>query len=82
LISLKKKKLFAFAGISSIVEDKGKEIKTCSIITIPANSFMKKIHDRMPQIIEESQYDDWLNSENEDKDKLLKILKPISSSKL
>lgn len=78
-ITLKNRKLFAFAGLFSIVEDKGKEIKSCSIITAPANSFMSKIHNRMPQILDEKYYDAWLNPELQDKDKILDMLKPIDS---
>lgn len=81
-ITLKKRKMFGFAGIYSVIEDKGKEIKSCSIITTDSNSFMAKIHDRMPQILDENQYDEWINPENQDRDKLLEMLKPIESDKM
>jgi putative SOS response-associated peptidase YedK len=81
-ITLKGRKIFAFAGIYSIVEDKGKQIKSCSIITMPSNSFMSKIHNRMPQIIEKKKYDEWINPEIQDKEEILKLLAPISSSKM
>jgi putative SOS response-associated peptidase YedK len=81
-ITLKNKMMFAFAGMYSIVEDNGKEIKTCSIITTPSNGFMSKIHNRMPQILDSKQYDAWLNPKLQDKDKLLDMLKPIDSRRM
>jgi len=81
-ITLKNQKMFAFAGIYSVIEDKGKEIKSCSIITTPPNSFMKKIHNRMPHILHKEQYSDWINPELQDKDKILELLKPIKSEKM
>jgi len=81
-ITLKKRKIFAFAGISTVFEDKGKMIKTCSIITTPPNSLIKKIHDRMPQILSKNQYDDWINPKLQDKENILKMLKPVSAKEM
>ncbi len=81
-ITLKNKKAFAFAGIYSEVEEKGKKWRSCSIITTPPNTFMAKIHERMPQIIPEELYDAWMNPSLTDFDKVMDMLKPIKSSSM
>lgn len=53
-IALPDKKLFAFAGLC--------EADTCAIITRPAyNQEILAVHERMPVIIEEEQYAQWLD---------------------
>lgn len=52
-ISLPDDQLFAFAGLYNAAGE-------CTIITAPANSFLAKIHDRMPVILHPSDYDRWL----------------------
>jgi putative SOS response-associated peptidase YedK len=39
------------------------EQRSFSIMTTVANSFMEKIHDRMPVILDPKQFDDWLDPE-------------------
>jgi putative SOS response-associated peptidase YedK len=81
-ISLKGQKIFAFAGLWEEWNDKesGEKIKTCTIITCEPNNFMKKIHRRMPVILNSEDYEEWLNSDNKDLDILSLLLKPIDSS--
>lgn len=45
-------RLFAFAGIW--------HNDSCAIITLPANQWLKKIHDRMPAIVAKDHYQRWL----------------------
>lgn len=55
--------LFSLAGIWNIWHNNNQNIWTCSILTIPANSLMEKIHNtkqRMPFILDISQESDWL----------------------
>ena len=47
---------FALAGIFN-----GGHEPTASVITCAPNSLMKPIHNRMPVILEEADYDDWLD---------------------
>ncbi|WP_421773734.1 SOS response-associated peptidase [Gracilimonas sp.] len=66
-----------FAGIYSELapEDKGAE-RSYSIITTEPNKVMEDIHDRMPVILHPSEFDDWLNPENDDPNYLKDFLKP------
>lgn len=64
-IQVKDKKIIAFAGLWdewTNPENKEEVIKTCTIITCPANKFMKKLHDRMPVILKPEDYDKWLTN--------------------
>ena len=45
------------------------------------NNFIKKYHNRMPVILEEKDYDEWLDPES-DLDLLHNLLRPIDSNKL
>ncbi len=67
LISLKHTKLFAMAGIwESSSASQGQSVNSFSIITMPANPLMARIHNskqRMPLILDDMQYDDWLSGD-------------------
>ena len=57
---------FAFAGICDYWEDeKGKELKSFSIITTDANDLISRIHDRMPVILSPKDEKEWLDPELE-----------------
>jgi putative SOS response-associated peptidase YedK len=80
---LKDRKLFGFAGIYNDLEDsKGIKTYTCAIITTKPNEKVKKIHQRMPVILEEKDEEMWLNPDNKDFNELFKLLKPYSASKM
>lgn len=77
LIHLKDFSLFAFAGIYDLWEDeRGNLIRTFTIITTSANSFMKDIHDRMPVILKREEEEIWINKKEKNIRKLLDLLKP------
>lgn len=75
--TLKDNSIFSFAGIWDWWEER--EIYTFSIITTNANSLLDSIHDRMPVILDEWTEQEWLTSNEENPEKLLKILKPYPS---
>ncbi len=61
-IGLRDGGLFAMAGLwSSPHAADGAEHITCAIITVPANSFMRPIHDRMPAILQPEAILPWLD---------------------
>ncbi|MDZ7717850.1 MAG: SOS response-associated peptidase [Balneolaceae bacterium] len=72
-----KEKFMGFAGIFSDLapEDKASN-KSYSIITTKPNKVMEDIHDRMPVILHPSEFDDWLNPDNQDPDYLTDFLRP------
>lgn len=54
--------LFVFAGLWEWWQSAdGSEIESCTILTTRPNSFMATIHNRMPVILRENQFTDWLN---------------------
>ena len=59
-ISLKNRKLFAFAGLWDKWERDGKQLFTCTILTREADNFMNTIHDRMPVILPKDQEETWI----------------------
>jgi putative SOS response-associated peptidase YedK len=59
--------IFAFAGLwERWTTGGGEEIRSCTIITTRANSLVGRIHDRMPVILEQEVYEEWLDPENKD----------------
>lgn len=54
-------KMFALAGLIFPSEDQQGQVVDCvSIITVPASKQMSQYHDRMPLVIPEHLYGDWL----------------------
>ncbi|MDY0407530.1 SOS response-associated peptidase [Paracerasibacillus soli] len=59
-IQVKKRKLFAFAGLwDKWVQDE-RELFTCTILTKDSNEYMQNIHHRMPIILPKNQEDEWI----------------------
>lgn len=81
-IQKKDEKIFALAGLWDEWTDPTdkKTIRSCTIITCKPNNKIKKLHDRMPVILEEKEYKDWLNSTNTNN--LQQILRPIEDNKI
>ncbi len=52
------------------------EQRSFSIMTTAANSFMEKIHDRMPVILDPKQFDEWLDPEVHEQETISATLKP------
>lgn len=79
-IHLEDRKPFAFAGLwESWTGADGSVLETCSILTTEANEKLAELHHRMPVILPEASYWDWLDpSENRAK-ALQPFLKPYPS---
>jgi putative SOS response-associated peptidase YedK len=58
------------------------ELHSCTIITTEANETMAPLHDRMPVLLPESAWDEWLDPANDDLDTLGKLLVPARPSLL
>ncbi|MDG5787495.1 SOS response-associated peptidase [Evansella sp. AB-P1] len=66
-IQLKSKEPVAFAGLwDRWSSGDGGEVISCTILTTSPNTLMGDLHERMPVIIDRSQYDNWLNRDMED----------------
>jgi putative SOS response-associated peptidase YedK len=77
----------AFAGVWEIWHDKTRgddapRIRTCSIITTRANALVAPVHDRMPVVLPESAWAEWLDRENHDVATLHRLLMPAPADEL
>ena len=71
---------FAFAGIWESWRGppgaSGASLESCTIITTGANELAAEVHDRMPVILGENEYDRWLDPTNQRADGLRFLLEP------
>src|ERR1700756_3257377 len=68
--------LFAFAGLWERWRDPtGQWVKSCSILTTTPNAVTSAVHDRMPVILEQVNYDLWLDPGMKNVDALSEMLK-------
>lgn len=82
-LRLKDQKPFAFAGLWDNWHSKdGSEIRTCTIITTEPNMLVKDIHNRMPVILPQNVYQDWLQEGENDQTLLKSFLKPYPAEEM
>lgn len=73
----------ALAGIwDSWQTTDGDLLESCAVVTTEANSFMSAIHDRMPVILEKSDWKTWLDPAVTDLEMLTQLLTPCTSELL
>ena len=79
-IGLKDEPLFALAGLWEWWKDPATErgIETYTIVTTRANDLIAQIHNRMPVVIAERDYDRWLDAEDPARD----LLEPLPDDAL
>lgn len=83
LIKLKNEKMFGFAGLLLTYHDENKKEQTgFVIITTTPNKTMEKIHNRMPVILRKEDEDTWLNPDETDPDRLMKLLNPYPDEEM
>ena len=51
-------------------------VPSAAVITTEANRMMSSIHDRMPVLLPREAWDDWLDSELDDREYLQSLLEP------
>ena len=77
LISASDGKPFAFAGLWEHWKNPdGEVLESCTILTTDSNELVQALHDRMPVILDEKDYDLWLDPDVKDP----KILEPLLQS--
>ena len=58
---------FAFAGLWEHWEDKdGMVIESCTLLTTEPNVLLKPVHNRMPVILDQTDYEQWLDPDIQD----------------
>ena len=77
-IRLKSQKPFALAGLWEIWQVDGMEepLRSCTIITCPPNAVLADIHHRMPVILPQDAYGEWLTPDERSRDELQSLLVP------
>ena len=78
---LKDGRTFGFAGIWDRWRHGETTINSCAIITTTANELLEPIHDRMPVILREEAYKQWLDPEI-NPGELKKLLEPYSTEEM
>jgi putative SOS response-associated peptidase YedK len=82
-IWLKNEPILSMAGIwETWRAGTPEERHSFSILTTEANSFMKKLHHRMPVILALKDEEAWLDPEMQDEVDIAKLLKPYDSKKM
>jgi putative SOS response-associated peptidase YedK len=82
-IDLKDSSIMSLAGIwTSWRAGTPEEQRSFSIMTTSADSFMEKIHDRMPVIFDPTKLDEWLNPEFQEPEAIGAMLKPCPAELL
>jgi len=71
--------LIAFAGLYERWQDpQGGEIDTVTILTCAANRTIAALHDRMPVVLEQEHYDDWLDAKRVSAEEALAMIAPAA----
>lgn len=82
-IHMKDRKPFALAGLwDEWHSPDGNAIRTCTIITTTPNALMADLHNRMPVILDKSQFADWLNPMPQTAENLLHLIQPFPDGKM
>lgn len=68
--------LFAFAGLTERWNGPDGPVYSCAIITTGSNELMRRIHDRMPVILDPADHAAWLDPGNHATGKLQELLNP------
>ncbi len=72
-----------FAGLyETYCDATGGEIDTALIITTAANALLRKVHDRMPAIVEPKNFAAWLDVDGVDAAKAVALMAPAPDSEL
>jgi putative SOS response-associated peptidase YedK len=71
--------LFAFAGLWERWRDPADVMETCTILTIKPNSLVVCVHDLLPVILTQGDYDLWLDPGMTNSTLVAECLKPFHS---
>jgi putative SOS response-associated peptidase YedK len=82
-IRLRDGRPFAFAGLWEHWEgSEGMAIQSCTILTTTSNEVVGRIHDRMPVILNPTDYDRWLDPSIQEPAVLKPLLRPYSADEM
>ena len=83
-IRLQSQKPFALAGLWEVwqIEGMDEPLRSCTIITCPPNTLLEKIHHRMPVILPQGAYAEWLSPDERSADVLQPLLVPYTDEEM
>ena len=83
-IRFKSQKPFALAGLWEVwqSENMDEPLRSCTIITCPPNALLAEIHHRMPVILPQNAYTEWLAPNQQSADTLQPLLVPYSDEEM
>ncbi|MDE0298392.1 MAG: SOS response-associated peptidase [Candidatus Poribacteria bacterium] len=83
-IRMASEKPFAFAGLWESWRQAGEDtsLLSCTIITCPPNEMLERIHHRMPVILDEENYAQWLNPTEQTPAELNHLLAPYPAEEM
>lgn len=69
----------SFAGIwDSVTTGEGERLDSCAILTTDCNALMQPVHDRMPVVLANEDWNTWLNPMPRPDEVLMPLLKPFA----
>ena len=81
-LRFKDERLFAFAGLwEQWTKHNGQLVETCTIVTTTPNALTRQVHDRMPVILDEKDYEAWLDPAVKNTESLQALLRPYAFAK-
>lgn len=82
-IHLQGQETFAFAGLWEVwYSPEGDQLRTCTILTTAANALIAPLHDRMPVILDPSDYALWLSPDEMEVEELLPLMKAYDADRM
>ncbi len=82
-IRLLSNELMAMAGIYSIWKSStGRDVYSCAILTTEANALIQPVGGKMPVILDDEQYTEWLGEDQLSEQELDRLIKPYPMSKM
>ncbi len=83
LVRMKSHAPFALAGLwEQWLGADGSELETMAILTTAANADIQHIHDRMPVMLNPTDYDRWLDNQPGTSDHILDLLRPFRTGQI
>src|SRR4051794_3101788 len=74
---------FAFAGLWDVWHaPDGSALPSCTVITTGPNELMSSIHDRMPAILPQADFEKWLAPKEQDAAEMAALLRPYPAEEL
>ena len=75
--------VFGLAGLWEMWQDAdGNELETMAVLTCAPNEMMADLHDRMPVILAPSDYNAWLDPDQQDATRATRLLKPYPADNM